>query len=93
MGLLSWTLAIQELEVDEQLKRQLKTDAELLLNKGIQASGVEQVTPAPVECLIEEVSFFLDGDNRRLILHGEENDLIVETSILTRAIKLSVKPV
>jgi len=91
MGLLPWTLAIEELEVDEHLKRQLKSDAELLLSKGIQAGGVEQVTPAPVDCRIEEVSFFLDGDNRLLIFHGEESALTVETSILTRAITLNVK--
>jgi hypothetical protein len=89
MGLLPWTLAIQELEVDEHLKRQLKTDAELLLSKGIQVH--ERVTPAPVECRIEEVSFFLDGDDRLLILHGEGSSLTVETSILTRTINLNVK--
>jgi len=91
MGLLPWTLAIQELEVDEQLKRQLKSDVELLLSKGIQPGRVEQVTPAPVECRIEQVSFFVDGDNRLLILHGEGSALTVETSILTRTITLNVK--
>jgi hypothetical protein len=91
MGLLPGTLSIEELEVDQQRKQQLKSDTELLLTKGIDASGVQQVAPAAVKCLIEGVSFFRDGDSRRLILHGEENDLVVESSLQTRTIKLSVK--
>src|SRR5688572_18853928 len=84
MGLLPGTLAIEELSANEQLKRELKSDVELLLSKGIQAAGVENLTPAAVECLIKAVEIFLDRDRRRLIIHGEANDLVVESSLETR---------
>lgn len=92
MGLLPGTVAIEELSANEHLKQRLKSDVELLLSKGIQATGVEALTVATVECLIEEVEIFLEQDRRRLIMHGEENDLVVESSLETRSFDFSIKP-
>lgn len=92
MGLLPGTVAIQELNGSEQLKQRLKTDVELLLGQGFHVAGLEEITPTTGECLVEEVAFFRDEDKRRLVVRGEENDLVVESSLQTRDFKFTMKP-
>lgn len=81
MGLLPHPVAIGELEADEELRVEIRADIELLLRDGLGVEGLRQLTHAPVNCLIEEVTFFTSGDERRLLLAGEEHSLAIDTSL------------
>jgi hypothetical protein len=83
MALLPQRVAIDDLETTAETKQQLSADIELLLKQGPSVEGPEGltlVTNAPCECLIKEVSLFAQGDNRKLLIVGEEENLVVETS-------------
>ena len=86
MGLLPHPLAVNELEVADDVKIQLKADIDALL--GGHARELMRYSPSPVECLITGVSFFADGDARRLLIVGEEADVIIETSLRTAGIQV-----
>ncbi len=88
MTLLPQVVAINELETDAATKSELNREIELLGHEGRLAEGLERITPAPVACLMSEVQFFEDGDRRRLILCGEEANLVVETSLETAEIQV-----
>src|SRR5882757_8573824 len=86
MMLLPQVAAIMELETDEEMRTELHREVEQL--------GREQVTdlrlfrPAPVDCLITEVSFLENGPRRRLVFTGEESNLVIETSLETAEIQV-----
>jgi hypothetical protein len=81
MGLLPHPVAIGELEADEELRAEIRADIELLLRDGVGVEGLRQLTHTPVNCLIEEVTFLTSGDERRLLLSGEEHSLAINTSL------------
>jgi hypothetical protein len=86
MGLLSQGLLIGGLDLDEQSRQQLLTDADLLQKQGRGAEGLTRIMPAAADYLIKEVNFFMNGDWRRLLLTGEEASLVVATSLTTAEI-------
>jgi hypothetical protein len=88
MMLLPQVAAINDLETDAGTRNELNREIEQLGREGRLSEGLERITPAPVECLITEVNFFEDGDRRRLILSGEEANLVIETSLETAEIKV-----
>ena len=74
MNLLPQGVAIPELDADELNgadKAALAFDAELLLNEGREADGLERFTAAPVECLIAAVELFASERDRRLVVQDE----------------------
>src|SRR5947209_3622754 len=74
MNLLPQGVAIPELDADEinvADKAALAFDAELLLNEGREAGGLERFTAAPVECLIAAVELFASESDRRLVVEDE----------------------
>ncbi len=80
MGLLPHPLTITELEVDETMKTQLRSDIDLLL-RGENPSWMDAVEhPTP----IESVDLFESEDARRLVLNCEERNLVIETSLSQR---------
>src|SRR6185295_17315226 len=81
MGLLPHPVAVGELDAAEEKRSEIKTDIELLLRKGLLADGLTQLIPAPVHCLIEQVTFYTSGDERRLLIAGEEDSLTVDMSV------------
>lgn len=88
MSLLPHPVATGELEMDGEVKEQIKADIDLLLNNS--ASGganLLRMKPPPLDefkaCQIKDVSFFADGERRRLIIAGEEGSLAIETSLAT----------
>ena len=87
MGLLPHPVAIDELEVDEEMRAQIKADIDLLLRDDPTAR-LTHLTRPPMNCLIEEVAFFINDDRRRLVLTGEENRLAVETSLSSGKIEI-----
>ena len=83
MGLLPHPVAINELEVREPVKEQIKADIEHLLRDSVPSEGLSFLIRPLVSCQIEDVSFFEQGDQRRLIVTGEEGNLAIETSLTT----------
>ena len=88
MVLLPQTAALLEFAVDAEIRKELGREIELLDQNGRAATGLERLTPAPVECLITEVGFFAGAERRRLVLVGEAGRLTVETSLETAEIQV-----
>jgi hypothetical protein len=80
MGLLPHPLTIVELEVDDTMKTQLRSDVDPLLRGESPSSmkAVEQPTP------IQSVELFESEDARRLVLTCEQRNLVIETSLSHR---------
>ena len=71
MGLVPHTVAIAELEADEETKRELRSKVDEWLRG-------ESGSP------IESVEVFESGDERRLVLVCEQESLVIETSLSRR---------
>lgn len=84
MNLLPQGVALSELDADELTsidKTEVAFYAQLLLSEGRDASGLKRFTAAPVECLITTVEFFAANSERRIVIHGEDSNIVVETSL------------
>ncbi|MBC8030013.1 MAG: hypothetical protein H7Z16_07870 [Pyrinomonadaceae bacterium] len=88
MGLLPHPVAVNELEIAEPLRNQIKADIDLLLSDKVSPDGLSQLIQTPVGCQIKEVSFFGQGNRRRLIITGEAASLAIETSLTTAEIQV-----
>ena len=88
MVLLPQSVAINELEAGSEFRAELNREVEQLEREGREAQGLRHITPAPVECLIAEVSFLANDDRRRLILIGDQTSLVIGTSLSTAAIEI-----
>ena len=76
MGLVPHSVAIAELDADDETKSELRAKVDLWLRG-------EGLSP------IESVEVFESGDERRLVLVCEEGRLLVETIILDRIFRIS----
>src|SRR5918911_1760945 len=83
MGLLTQSLAINELDTDANPRAELLADVNSLHEEGVNADSLARLTPAPVGCLITEVSFYAHDDRRRVLITGEQGSLVVETQLQT----------
>jgi hypothetical protein len=90
MGLLPHPVAVTELEIDGEIKEQIKADVDLLLGNEASPEKLLRMKPPPVECQIKNVSFFAAEDRRRLIVTGEEANLAIETSLATAEVQVRV---
>ena len=84
MNLLPQGVAISEMDADELTsadKTEVTFDAQLLLSEGPDAAGLKRFTASPVECLITTVEFLAANSNRRIVIHGDEAQIFVETSL------------
>ncbi|HEX8491745.1 MAG TPA: hypothetical protein VF658_02790 [Pyrinomonadaceae bacterium] len=88
MGLLPQAVAINELPINAAMKAELLDDA-TLLHDGGDAASLKQMTQPPVDCLISEVACYAQDERRRVLLHGEEASLAVETSLTDDEIRLT----
>ena len=86
MGLLPHPVAANELEIDAPTKAQLKAEIDLLLGNTAPVDQLVQLKLPPVVCQIREVGFFAAGERRRLLITGEEANLVIETSLTAREI-------
>ena len=82
MVLLPHPVASAELEVNQQVRERIKVDVDLMMKNGSAAIGLSFMTPSPTGVLTE-VSLFANNDGRRLLLTGEEAQLVIETTIST----------
>ena len=83
MGLVPQSVAVSELDLDEAARAELMSDTSLLLNEGCAARSLKRFIASPVDCLISEVSFYADGERRRLLITGEDESLALESSLTT----------
>jgi hypothetical protein len=88
MTLLPHPVATAELEIDELSKTAIKADIDLLLGDNASAEKLSRINPSPVSCLITDVSIFIEGERRRLVLAGEEGNVAIETSLSTAEIRV-----
>ncbi len=88
MGLLPHPVAVGELEADEGLRAQIIADIDLLLQEGFGVKGLTRLKSPPVNCLIEEVTLFIKGDERQLLVTGEVESLAIYTSLTSGEIKV-----
>lgn len=92
MGLLPHPVTLKELEVEEQVRAELKADIEILLNNGA-ATKLNRFIPPPVPCEIRDVGFFANRDQRRLLITGETAKVIIETSLTSAEIQVYAEAV
>jgi hypothetical protein len=85
MGLLPHPVAVSELEIDQAAKEKIKTDIDALLDDS-DTENLLLLQRPPVLCQIKEVSFYSDGERRRLLVAGEPGDIAIETSLATSEI-------
>ena len=71
MGLVPQTVAIAELDADEETKSELRSKLDVWSSDGGHSP-------------IESVEVFESGDERRLVLNCEQESLVVETSLKNR---------
>ncbi len=88
MGLLPHPVAVGELDTEKR-RTEINADIELLLSEGLRVEGLRQLTHAPVNCLIEKVTFHTRGDERRLLITGEGDSLTIDMSLSSGEIKVS----
>ena len=94
MGLLPHPVAISELEMEGEIKEQIRADIDLLLsNDAAVADRLLQMQPPPLGdenevCRIKEVAFFASGEQRRLLIAGEEASVVIETSLATAQVQV-----
>ena len=89
MVLLPHPVATTELEVDQEVREEIKTDVDLMMRDGAGAKGLTRLIPSPADCVISEISFFTNDDRRRLLLKGEEANLAIETSLSSGEIRVA----
>lgn len=88
MGLLPHPVAVSELEIDAATRALIKADIDVLLGADTPAGKLLWLRSPPVQCQIKDVSFFAAGEQRRLIIIGEEGSLAIETSLATAEVRL-----
>jgi hypothetical protein len=89
MGLLPASVALHELQVEAELRQAITAEADLLQSTGLPVAGLTQITPAPVQGEIVEVSFFEHGEARCLKLIGKDGSLKIQTDLNTGTIAVS----
>ena len=89
MGLLPTSVTIEELDAEVEIKEQLKIDCDRLSHQAVgEAGDLKQMTRAPSECAIDDVTLQRNGEDWRLLLHGEQNTLGIQASMSVRIIEL-----
>ena len=96
MNLLPQGVAISEMDADQLTsadKTEVAFDAQLLLSEGPDAAGLKIFTAAPVECLITTVEFLAANSERRIVIHGDDAHIFVETSLESSQVSIRAEAV
>ena len=80
MGLLPHPVAVAEIELTEDNRKQIAADIDSLLRDGRDAHPLGILKSFTVDCQIQEVEFFEKGERRKLVLLGEDASLEFESS-------------
>lgn len=85
MGLLPHPVTITELEAEDAVKTELRSDIDVLLQDGHELTRMNPVmAPSP----ILSVELFESGDKRKLIIVCEERNVVIETSSATGDVRI-----
>ena len=90
MGLLPQSLAINELEVDADVRARLREETDMLQRDSGVEDGLVEYNTSPSGCLIVEVSIEARDEERRIFIKGEESGLVIETSLVTGEARVQV---
>ena len=88
MVLLPRRAAINEMEVETEVRQQLTAEADLLEAAG--DSELKYWNRMPVDCVIEQVELYESESGRRIVLAGGSSSVVIETSLVTAEISVSV---
>lgn len=88
MTLLPHPVAINEIEMELQIREEIKADVDLLLGENPSEATLLRMKAPSVECQIEDVNFFEQGEQRRLLLKGDQGSLAIEASLTTAEIHI-----
>ena len=80
MGLLPHPVAISELPVKAEYKKEIQTEVDHLL-AGYTSGDLQFVKTSKISVPITEVSFFKNSEGRRINIDCERGSVIIETSI------------
>jgi len=89
MGLVPYSVAVTDLEIDDPAKAELRDDMNALLKDG-PVGQLHRMTSTQSLSPIQNVEFLMEDDSRRLLLNCEGGQLIVETSLTSRDVKVIV---
>jgi hypothetical protein len=87
MGLLPHPVAIGELEADEGMKEDLKSDIDRALKDP--NSVFTQLKPSPNTSPIQSVDFFVRENSRQLVMACQRGTIVIETSLDTREVTIN----
>lgn len=92
MGLVTRSVAIAELEIDDAARALLSEDVERL-RAGLaeEVEPLAMMTAAPPDALITEVSFYACGERRLITVECESARLLIETSLSTREVGIEAE--
>jgi hypothetical protein len=87
MALMPQAVVISDLEIDESVKAELSEDTERLHRAEV--SPLARISPVLVECLINDVKIYAQGECRRVVLECERASLCIESLPETGEIHLT----
>jgi hypothetical protein len=88
MGLLPHPVAVAELDVNDGLLVQIKTDIEVLLRDDVDVAPLIGLLPLTLRCVISEVQVFTRGDLRQVLLTGEAGSIEIQTSVTSEVVRV-----
>ena len=89
MGLLPHPVAVAELDANDELLVQIKTDIEMLLRDDLEVAPLIGLSPLTFRCAISEVQVSTRGDLRKVLLTGEAGSIEIQTSITSETIRVT----
>ena len=89
MGLLPHPVAVSELDANDELLVQIKTDIEVLLRDDLEVAPLIGLSPLTLRCVISEVQVFTRGDLRKVLLTGEAGSIEIQTSVTSEAVRVT----
>jgi len=88
MGLLPHPVAVAELEISDDERKQIAADIDRRLSSIDELSQFSKLKLLANECLIEEVEIFAREQKKKLILRGEQADVELSLSAQDDSIEL-----
>lgn len=85
MGLVPHPVAITELEAEDTIKTELRSDIDQLLHGGNEISRMKLVEEASP---IVTVDLYESENMRQVVLNCEERQFVIETSLVTGAVRM-----
>jgi hypothetical protein len=89
MGLLPHPVAVAELDLNDELLAQIKTDIDVLLRDDVGGAPLSSFSPLTVRCVISSVQVLSRGDSRKIVLAGEVGSVEIQTSVTDETVRVT----